>query len=396
MTKQRGLRLIIHHHHLAYLDKDDVIWLSANIGRWVNALADNLDEVRLVLYQSSQQALQQDTPITRDNTKLYSLGPRRTIWQRAFRRNRLPLVCAEASKNTDGLLIRGITPHQLPVWRFSTVPNRAFLLVESLRLRTEHGKGAFVDFITNLIGYYRLKELRQIANRKTLFLANSPDLVSEIERKLRKPAKFVSTNIICESDFSPMQVRPVATPWNLIYCGRLDLRKGLRELIQAIAQLYNQGYSCHLGLVGDRRDPPYSELRELAQGLGISTLINWHGFIPYGAGLFELYRRADVLVLPSYSEGFPKVYWEAAANCCPVITTAVGGIPALLTHEEQGILIPPKDVGVIVAAVKRLFSDDSLRRHIIKQAYLLASAFTVEANAKKMVNILADEWNLYA
>ena len=396
MTKQRGLRLIIHHHHLSYLDKDDAIWLSANIGQWVNALADNLDDVRLVLYQSAQQALQQDTPITRDNVRLYSLGPRRTIWQRAFRRNRLPLVCAEASKNADGLLIRGITPHQLPVWRFSAVPIKAFLLVESLGLRTENGRGTFVDFITSLIGYYRLKELRQIANSKSLFLANSPDLVSEIERKLRKPAKFVSTNIICESDFSPMQVRPVATPWNLMYCGRLDLRKGLRELIQAIAQLNNLGHSCHLDLVGGRREPPYSELRELAQGLGISNLINWHGFVPYSAGLFELYRRADVFVLPSYSEGFPKVYWEAAANCCPVITTAVGGIPALLTHEEQGILIPPKNADAIVAAVKRLLSDDSLRRHIIKQAYLLASAFTVEANAKKTVNILADEWNLYA
>jgi len=396
VTKQRGLRLIIHHHHLSYLDEDDVIWLSANIGRWVNALADNLDDVRLVLYQSAQQALQQDTPITRDNVRLYSLGPRRTIWQRAFRQNRLPLVCAEASKNAVGLLIRGITPHQLPVWRFSAVPNKAFLLVESLGLRTKHSKGTLVDFITNLIGHYRLKELRQIANSKSLFLANSPDLISEIERKLRKPAKFVSTNIIYESEFSPMQVRPVTTPWNIMYCGRLDLRKGLIELIQTIAQLNNLEYSCQLDLVGGMRDPPYSEPRELAQRLGISTLINWHGFVPYGAGLFELYRQADVFVLPSYSEGFPKVYWEAAANCCPVITTAVGGIPALLTHEEQGILIPPKNADAIVAAVKRLLSDDSLRRHIIKQAYQLASAFTVEANAKKMVNILADEWNLYA
>jgi len=172
----------------------------------------------------------------------------------------------------------------------------------------------------------------------------------------------------------------------------LDHKKGLQELLQALSILNRQGQPCRLDIVGAKIDPIYSELVGMGNALGISSLMDWHGFIPYGPDLFDFYQRADTLVLPSYSEGFPHVIWEAAANCCPIITTSVGGIPALLTHEEHCLLIPPKDIDAIVVSIKHLLSDAKLRENIVRQAYHHAKAFTVEACAQKLANVLAQEW----
>jgi len=387
------LRLLIHHHHLAYLDKDGVIWLFADIGRWAEALADHFGEVGLLLYQSEHKLPQQDTPIARGNVRLYSLGARGTVWKRIFRRNRLRQVCAAAGKNADILLIRGITPHQFPVWRFTPAARKAFLLMESPSLRTKHIPISPGNLLALFLGYYRLNELRQIANSGTLLLANSPAVVSEIEQTLNRRAIFAPTTSIRRSEFSTLQVRPVLNEWKLLYCGRLDHKKGLRELIRALALLSLQGQPCRLDVAGAMIDPVYSELLQLANALGVGHLITWHGFVPFGSELFAFYQRADVFVLPTYSEGFPFVFWEAAANCCPVITTSVGGIPGLLVHEKHALLIPPRDVDAIVMAVKRLLSDDPLRRNLVEQAYLYALDFSVEACARRMADILSKEWS---
>lgn len=385
-------RLLIHHHHLAYVDSDGAIWLTSVIGRWVQALAGSFGEVGLLLYQSEHKSPQQDTIVVLDNVKLFSLGSRRKVWERLFQTGRMRQICLEAGRNANVLLVRGVTPHQYKVWRFTPVAHKAFLLVGSLRQGIKHIPRSFFEVFSFFMGYYHLNNLRRMADEGALLLANSPTLVSEMEDILKKKAHFVPTNSIRQSEFIPLQTRPVSTSWRLLYCGRLDLKKGFRELLQAIMILNQQGYPCCLDVVGAKVDPVYSELVELGNVLGIGGLIDWHGFVPYEQGLFDFYQRADVLVLPSYSEGFPHVIWEAAANCCPVITTSVGGIPALLTHREHCLLIPPKDTDAIVASVKLLLSDNALRSNIVKQAYKHAGDFTVEACAHKLSSVIAREW----
>lgn len=385
-------RLLIHHHHLAYVDSNGAIWLSSVIGRWVEALAVSFGEIGLLLYQSEHRSPQQDTSIALDNVKLISLGSRRKVWERIFRSGRMRQICLEAGRAADILLIRGVTPHQFKVWRFTPATHKAFLLVGSLVQGRKHIPSNLLDVFSYFMDYYHLNNIRYMAKNKTLLLANSPTLVSEMEEILKNKAHFIPTNSIRQSELIPLQIRPVSIPWRLLYCGRLDLKKGLRELLQAIKILNGQGFPCRLDVLGAKIDPVYSELVELGNALGIGSLIDWHGFVSYEQGLFDYYQRADVLVLPSYSEGFPHVIWEAAANCCPVITTSVGGIPALLTHKEHCLLVPSKDIDSIVASVKLLLSDNELRANIVKCAYDHASHFTVEACAQKLTSVIAREW----
>ena len=387
-----NFRLLIHHHHLAYHDKDGVIWLSSVIGRWVDALADHLSEVGLLLYESEQRLPQQDTPISKSNIKLYSLGPRRTLMKRIFRRSRVHLVCAEAGRNSDGLLIRGPTSHQFKIWRFTSVNHKAFLLVGSLTYR-KLTLCSLKGILRFLISYFGIIKFHKMTNDSTLLLANSPALVSEIDQIFGYEAYFVPTNSIWKSEFAPPQVRTVSNPRKLLYCGRLDLEKGIRELIQALAILNQKEGLYQLDIVGEKCEPVFTELKELANDLGVAYQIRWHGLVPYGPGLFSFYQRADVLVLPSYTEGFPHVIWEAMANSCPVITTSVGGIPALIEHGEHALLIPPKNINAIVNAVKRLLAEDTLREKLVEQAYQYAMGFSVEACAQKLVHLLHEEWH---
>ena len=136
-----------------------------------------------------------------------------------------------------------------------------------------------------------------------------------------------------------------------------------------MAILKDQNLAVQLDMIGATSNTVYPQLRELGKRLGIDSVIQWRGLIPYGPELFSYYQRADALVLPSYSEGFPIVIWEAAANCCPVITTNVGGIPELWEDHKHGLLIPPKDVEAVVRAIHQMLGDERLRTEVVENAY---------------------------
>ncbi len=132
---KESFRLLIHHHNIAYLDEDGSIWLSSWIGRWVNALAEYVAEIGLLLHQSSEHLPQQDTPVSRENVQLFSLGPPGKVVNRIQRVQRIKSACKQAGAQADGLLIRGITPRQHTVWENTPTEKKAFLLVGSLKSR---------------------------------------------------------------------------------------------------------------------------------------------------------------------------------------------------------------------------------------------------------------------
>jgi glycosyltransferase involved in cell wall biosynthesis len=384
-------RLLIHHHAVAYVDETGELWLTAGIARWVMALAPHFQSIGLLLPQSDRRSSKQDTLITAPNVVLHSLGGKGGYWDRFTRMRRIQQVCQRAGAEADGLLIRGLTPRQYAVWRHTPVPSKAFLLVRSPQQRRMI-RFAFAEIFSEFVNWFRERDFARIARGDTLLMANSPLYLPELEARFGKPAHFVPTNTIREMEFAPLAARPLNDPLRLLYVGRLHLLKGLRELLTAAALLQKQGQPCIVNIVAGLEEPVYTELRKLAEDLGIAEQVQWRGYVPFGPDLMAFYREADIFMLPSYTEGFPRVLWEAAANSCPVIATAVGGIPALFASEEQALLVPPQDVDALVTAVNRLIHDEPLRRRLIANAYQKALAYTVEACAQKLAALLAEEW----
>jgi glycosyltransferase involved in cell wall biosynthesis len=388
----KNFRLLIHHHAVAYLDDDNHIHVPSFIGRWINALAPYVSEIGLLFSESEILELSQDETIYFDNVKLWSLGAPGKTWDRISRIKRLRSVCIKASEYADGLLIRGITPRQMDVWNAISVKHKAYLLVGSLLQTKPKFKPTFWGIYEQAVWRWRRAEFIKIT-KDGILMANSPLLVEELA-SLHRKATFVPTNSICMDEFAPFYIRQVSQPRKILFCGRVVVEKGIQELIHAVSQL-NVDQIYKLDIVGPVSVLFRRECEQLIRNLNIFDKVEWHGHIPYGDNLFSFYRQADVFVLPSYYEGFPHVIWESAANCCPVITSRVGGVPALWKDKQYGMLIEPRNALSIVTAINTLFGDENLRKTLIEKAYYFAQDFTVESCGKSLVDMLQKSgWNM--
>ena len=84
--------------------------------------------------------------------------------------------------------------------------------------------------------------------------------------------------------------------------------------------------------------------------------------------MLRLFRAADASLLPSAWENFPHTVVEALAVGCPVIATAVGGVPEVVRDGENGLLVAPGDPAALAAAISRFFGDGELRARLSEAA----------------------------
>jgi len=171
-------------------------------------------------------------------------------------------------------------------------------------------------------------------------------------------------------------------PARLINVCRLAPEKGHKYLFAALVELNRRGLRCHVDLVGT--GPIEQELRKLATRLGISEQVTFHGYVPYGPSLFDLYQQAGALVLSSTTEGFPQVINEALSIGLPTIATRVGGIPSFLTHGDTALLVPPQDPSALATAIENFIRDAGLRNRLRKRGRALMRDNTLEANRDRI------------
>lgn len=140
--------------------------------------------------------------------------------------------------------------------------------------------------------------------------------------------------------------------------GRLDRRKGLHELIEAVAQLPVAGTPLELVIGGDgpERAALTAQAEATLQGRGRLT-----GRLP---SLDTLYAAADLFALPSRFEGFGLVYVEAALHGVPSVGYRAGGVPDAVLDGETGLLVEPGDIAGLAAALERLRRDADLRHRL--------------------------------
>jgi len=107
--------------------------------------------------------------------------------------------------------------------------------------------------------------------------------------------------------------------------------------------------------------------------------------------LLVLYRDYDAFVLPTLpGEGIPRVLLEAMAAGLPVVTTDVAGIPSLIAHERNGLLVGSASADALAGAIERLMADGPLRRRLIANGYETARAHTLDVQAARMMATVAD------
>jgi glycosyltransferase involved in cell wall biosynthesis len=146
--------------------------------------------------------------------------------------------------------------------------------------------------------------------------------------------------------------------------GRLTPQKALGETLEAFARV--RGVELlELLILGD--GPERRSLEQQVAGLGIADRVRF-----LGAGTREdvlaLFRAADVALVTSAWENLPHTLLEALAAGTPVIATSVGGIPEIVVHEDNGLLVAPGDVDAIVSAIERVAGDADLCARLAARA----------------------------
>lgn len=193
-------------------------------------------------------------------------------------------------------------------------------------------------------------------------------------------------NIIDRERFQPAQHSGLRddssrATFDLIITRNLEPIYGIDTAIRALAEVRAAGYPARLRIAGS--GPAESDLKSLAATLGISDAVDFVGRLDR-AGIVALYRAADAMVNPANVDNMPNSVLEALACGLPVVSTDVGGVPYILTHEKTGLLVPPRNADAMASAIISLIKDDVLRQRLSEEGLKQIEHYTWDA--------VGDQW----
>jgi glycosyltransferase involved in cell wall biosynthesis len=177
------------------------------------------------------------------------------------------------------------------------------------------------------------------------------------------------------SDY-PAIIEPDGVPI-VIMAARLLRDKGVREFIAAVRALTQRDIKARFLLVGDA--DPHNPATLTASELDLIRKEECVELLGYRNDVPELFAASNIVVLPSYREGLPKVLIEAAAAGRAVVTTDVPGCRDAIEPDVTGLLVPVADAKALAAAIQRLIEDVDLRQRMGREGRLLAEKeFAIE------------------
>lgn len=171
----------------------------------------------------------------------------------------------------------------------------------------------------------------------------------------------------------------------ILSVGRLVWQKGHKYLIKACSILKENGIKFHCIIIGD--GPERRKLEFLIEKYNLHGVVQLKGrMLP--EQVVTYYDKADIFVLSSVSEGIPVVLMEAMAKEIPVIASRITGIPELIDHNFDGILVPPTDVNQIASNIKSLVEDDARKKKIgVNARKKILEKFDIQNNVKELKSI---------
>jgi len=146
---------------------------------------------------------------------------------------------------------------------------------------------------------------------------------------------------------------------NIIFLGWVIRSKGVMELLEAWSELSKRYSDWKLTIVGPIND---NFLNSLSPSLISNSSLFFTGSLSHESAMKKL-QESSILILPSYSEGFPNVILEAMMCGVAIVGTNVGAIPEMIS-EKSGLLIKPKSVENIIESLSKLMSSDEERIEI--------------------------------
>ncbi|HBP87971.1 MAG TPA: hypothetical protein DD706_09765 [Nitrospiraceae bacterium] len=177
-------------------------------------------------------------------------------------------------------------------------------------------------------------------------------------------------------------------PLQIVFVGRLVPPKGVEILLRAAGVLRKQNIPFQLSIVGDGPDRP--RLESIVHQLDLVGLVHFVGPLPYEE-VMGWYEKAHVLVLPTKTEGFPKVLVEAMCYGVVCVATDTGLISWML--KERGIVFPYGDVDALGAHLRCIMEDASMVQRLSKEASAWAKNYSIEGVRETLSRLFLERWN---
>jgi glycosyltransferase involved in cell wall biosynthesis len=381
------------YYHIPIHSRNNQLFVPSYLGVFLDSLASSVAQLYIVLHEANtSQSLECDYQLKNKNISWVNLGLKTPAWHRDLFYHKVLKNKLSYIKNCDAFIIRSPSPLAPYFQKFVSEKTKIFFMIvgDYLDGATHLKSSTFRDRIIYQYLKYNDRNFTK-AIKNTAILVNSKGLFEKY-KNTAKSIHLIKTTTLSSNDIFIRENTCLSDSIELLYTGRIDVAKGLLELVEATSILIKENHRLVLNIVGWEQDnvarPVENKMIALAKNLGIEKQLIFHGRKTVGPELNKMYQQADVYVIPSYHEGFPRTIWEAMANSLPVIATKVGGIPAYLTHEKNAILIEPKSIQEIVLGIKKVIENKPLRKNLIENAIELAKENTLEVQTKKMIDII--------
>lgn len=177
-------------------------------------------------------------------------------------------------------------------------------------------------------------------------------------------------------------------PLRVLFVGRLSTSKNVDTLLEAAALLKNRGVGISCAVLGD--GPERRSLEARSSELDLGRQVQFTGAVPFERVL-EFYEWADVLVLTSETEGWPKAIAEAMAFGLVCIGSNRGFVPQML-GEGRGLVISPRDVPALESALCEIAAHGEKFVVMRRQAAEWAQSYSLEGLREALRDMLSFQW----
>jgi len=220
-------------------------------------------------------------------------------------------------------------------------------------------------------------------------IAISHAVKSRFSRSRHAEKVRVVYNGIDPEYWKPMErAAPLHAGPTILLVGRLSPEKGQATLVRAAPLVIERVPTARFVLLGADSNGEADRLRRLAQQVSVSEAVEIR---PWMADPRPAFQEADVVVLPSRSEGFGRVLVEAACLGKPVVASRVGGIPEVVQDGQTGYLVPPDDPEALSERLLTLLGDRELRLRMGAAGRNRALArFAIERHVEGVTAVYAD------
>lgn len=383
------IKLVLgYYYHVPALVRSDGIYMPGYQALFIDELARRCKEVICFLYApAAGETALMDTRIQAGNVRVECLGTHpRAIYQILNSRRTVHRISRHFAQ-TDILLLRGPSPMLPEFVRQAKGTARALLLVGDYSEGVSQSPGSLIRraciYLWAKINRFRQDE----ASAKALTFVNNRQLFNALKNKAAR-LKEIRTSTIRRDDFFLRSDTCQNAVIRILYAGRIDLAKGLEDIVDAVRILVDRGKNVELDFVGPDHpeNPVWDVLRKRSEQRGLGGRVKYHGSRPAGNELLSFYRRADIFVMASRLsfEGFPRTLWEAMASSLPVVSTPVGSIPDYASGSVAFAEI--KNPESLAAAILSIMRDPEKRREMICSGRLLAEKSLLDVQVEAMVH----------